>query len=120
MKSLLRNTEVLLHIFITAGISLLGTRLLLTDMYYPAVIILATCILTVNIATRWKKLKLYPRDARLSCYYLEGFSLLVSWATYHSNGNESLARISLIAAILLPFIGYISSLKTYRNKKRTA
>lgn len=81
---------------------------------------LATCLLTFGIASQWKKLKLYPSAARLSCYYLEGFSLLVSWAAYHSTGNEPLARISLIAAVMLPFVGFISSLKTYKNKKRAA
>lgn len=120
MKVQLRSAEIFLHAVITAVICFLGGKLLVIGMLYPSLIILTLCITMIHISIFWKKLKMYPAQARLACYYLEGLSFLVCWATYNSLANIALSKICLIAAIMLPFIGFISSLKTYKNKKKTA
>lgn len=120
MNRTLRTTEMLLHGLITGLLLLLSVKLMSLGMYYPGGIIAGFSLTAVFITMNWKRLKLVPATARLACYYLEGFSLLVNWAAYHSIGNEILARISLIAAIMLPFIGFASSLKTHKNRKRAA
>lgn len=120
MKHTLRTTEMLLHGLITGLLVLLSLKLMSIGMYYPGGIILGFSLISVFVTLSWKKLKISPANARLCCYYLEGFALLANWAAYHSVGNETLARISLIAAVMLPFLGFTSSLKTYKNKKRAA
>ncbi|MFP5438222.1 MAG: hypothetical protein ACLGH8_10575 [Bacteroidia bacterium] len=120
MKRTLHTIEMLLHGLITGIVVLLSFKLMSAGMYYPGGIILGFSLISIFVTLNWKRLKMAPATARLLCYYLEGFALLVNWAAYHSIGNETLARISLIAAIMLPFIGFTSSIKTHRNKKRAA
>ena len=115
MKRILRKLELLLHSFIIALILWKGILLFTTGMYFPALLIMGLSLTTIVISINWKKFKLAPREARQACYYIEGpvFLILYVLCTTH---ERNLAQVLLMAAIVFPFIGFATSLKTGKRK----
>jgi hypothetical protein len=115
MKKILRKIELLLHSLIIALLLWKGILLLSEGMYFPALLIMGLSLTAIIIALYWKKFRLAPREARQACYYIEGpvFLILYILCTTH---ERNLAQVLLMAAILFPFIGFATSLKTRRRK----
>ena len=115
MKKFLRITEILLHSVIIALVLWKGFLLFKIGLYFPALMIMGLSLITISITIYWKKLRLAPRQARQACYYLEGVIFLILYAlcTVH---ERNLAQVLLMAAILFPFIGFVTSLITSRRK----
>lgn len=120
MKRTLRRAEMLLHTTLITALLVYSIRVILSGMYFPGMLMLGFVLMAVVVTLNWKKLRLLPRNARLCCYYLEGLVFLINWILCVSTSYQELARISLIAAVALPFLGFMASVKTYKTKKRVA
>ena len=115
MKRFLRKTEMLLHSVIIALLIWKGVMLFNAGMYFPALLIFGLLLTAMVISIYWKKFKLAPRQARQACYYIKGpvFLILYILCTTH---ERNLAQVMLMAAIVFPFIGFATSLKTSKRK----
>jgi len=89
-------------------------------LYFPASIILALATTILVIAFLWKPLKIVPKQARQICYYLECPALLLTAYLLYLEGKGSMPHIFLIAGIMYPVVGYITSKKAKRFKRRPA
>lgn len=120
MKKALRKLEMLLHSAITAGLLIVSAKMILSGLYFPGSILAGLVIAATCISLFWKKLGMSPRYARLTCYYLEAPAFLICWLHFKLAHESMLAQAYLMAAVIFPFFGYISSIKTYKTKKRAA
>ncbi|MDV6167876.1 hypothetical protein R1T16_05530 [Flavobacterium sp. DG1-102-2] len=110
-KKTFRKLEVLLH-FLTAFILLIkGCDELNRNLYFPGGIITGLAILILAITIFWKTFYISPKQARQICYYLEAPALLVTSYMLHLEGKNFLPDIFLVAAMLYPAMGIISSKK---------
>ncbi|ALM48507.1 hypothetical protein AMR72_06080 [Flavobacterium psychrophilum] len=115
-KKTFRKLEILLH-FITAFILLIkGADELGRRLYFPGFIIIGLALLILAITIFWKTLYIRPKQARQVCYYLEAPALLVTAYVLHLENKPFLPSIFLIAALLYPAMGFISSKKFRRIK----
>jgi len=115
-KKTFRKLEILLH-FITAFILLIkGADELSKRLYFPGFIIIALALLILTITVFWKTFYIRPRQARHICYYLESPALLITAYVLYLENKPFLPDIFLIAAILYPAMGFISSKKFSRIK----
>ena len=115
MKIILRKTEMLLHSVIIALLLWKGVMLFMSGMHFPALLILGLSLMAMVISIYWKKFRLLPREAREACYYIEGGVFLILYVLCNAH-ERNLAQLLLMAAIVFPFIGFATSLKTGRRK----
>jgi hypothetical protein len=117
-KKTFRKLEVLLH-FLTALLFLLkGCDELNRRLYFPGTILLGLSLTLLTINGFWRSLRIKPRQARISSYYLESPALfLISYVLFLEK-QEFMPYIFLIAAILYPAMGFISSKKFKRIKNQ--
>ncbi|MCO6148393.1 hypothetical protein [Flavobacterium sp. NRK1] len=115
-KKTFRKLEVLLH-FLTAFVLLIkGCDEMNRRLYFPGGIILSFTVIIFIITIFWKTLYISPKQARQICYYLESPALLIISYMLHLEGKMFLPDLFLIAAIIYPVMGYISS-KKFRHIK---
>jgi hypothetical protein len=120
MKKALRKLEMLLHSAIITGLLVVSIKMILSGLYFPGSILTGLAIAAACISLFWKKLNMSPRYARLTCYYIEAPAFLICWLHFKLGHEPMLAQAYLMAAVIFPFFGYISSIKTYKTKKRAA
>lgn len=115
-KKTFRKLEILLH-FLTAFILLLkGADEVSKRLYFPGFIIIAIALIILSITIFWKTFYIRPKQARLTCYYLESPALLITAYVLYLENKPFLPDIFLIAALLYPAMGFISSKKISRIK----
>lgn len=118
-KKTARKIELFLH-FITALLLIIkGVDELTRGLYYPALIILGLALLVLIIIVFRKQLRIRPKQARIICWYSEAPALLVTSYMLHLEKREFTPHIFLIAAIIYPAMGFISS-KRFKRIKKTA
>jgi hypothetical protein len=115
MKKILRKLELLLHSVIIALVLWKGILLFSEGMYFPALLTMGLSLTAIIISLYWKKFRLAPRQARQASYYLEGVIFLIIYALCTAH-ERNLAQVLLMAAIVFPFIGFATSLKTGKRK----
>ena len=118
-KKTFRRLEILLH-FLTAFIILIkAADLMARGVYYPGGILSGLAFTILIISLYWRRLDIKPRQARVTCYYLEAPALLVMAYVLHLEGNESLPHVFIISAIIYPAMGFISSKRFKRIKNHS-
>lgn len=117
MKRILRKLELLLHSVIIALVLWKGILLFSEGMYFPAVLVTGLSLTAMAITLYWKKFRLVPRQARQASYYLEGVIFLIIYALCTAH-ERNLAQVLLMGAIVFPFIGFATSLRTKRKVLR--
>lgn len=83
-------------------------------LYFPGVIILGLALTILAITIFWKTFYIKPKQAREVCYYLECPALLIISYVLHLEGKPFMPDIFLIAGMLYPVAGFISSKKFNR------
>ena len=116
-KKQVRRLELLLHLLTSAILLLKGFDLVQRKLYFPGGIILGLALIVLLIITLWRPLKIKPRQARVTCYYLETPALLVIAYVLHLEQKEFMPYIFFISAILYPAVGFISSKKFKKIRK---
>ncbi|MHA3786604.1 hypothetical protein ACX0HA_00225 [Flavobacterium hauense] len=117
-KKTFRKLEVLLH-FLTAFILIIkGVDEMSRRLYFPGSIILGLALLILVISIFWKTLYISPRQARQICYYLEAPALLITSYVLYLEEKQFLPDIFLVAAMLYPMVGFITSKKSKHFEKR--
>lgn len=117
-KKTFRKLEVLLH-FLTAFILVIkGVDEMSRRLYFPGSIILGLALAILVITIFWKTLYISPRQARQVCYYLEAPALLITSYVLYLEGKPFLPDIFLVAALLYPAVGLITSKKFKENNKK--
>lgn len=110
-KKTFRKLEVLLH-FITAFILIIkGVDEMSRRLYFPGAIILGLALVILTITIFWKTLYITPKQARQICYYLEAPALLITSYVLYLEDKPFLPDIFLVAAMLYPMVGFITSKK---------
>jgi hypothetical protein len=118
-KKTFRKLEALLH-FLTALVLLLkGVDLIARKLYFPGVILLGLAMVILVISIFWRKIGIKPKQGRIICYYLESPALLITAYVLYLENKENFPHIFLIAALIYPMMGFISSRKFKRIKKRS-
>lgn len=115
-KKTFRKLEVLLHFLTSFVILLKGVDEINKGIYFPGLIILGLAFTILAITIFWKTFYIRPKQAREVCYYLECPALLVISYVLHLEGKPFMPDIFLIAAMLYPAVGFISSKKFARLK----
>jgi hypothetical protein len=117
-KKTFRKLEVLLH-FLTAFILIIkGVDEMSKRLYFPGSIILGLALVILVITIFWKTLYIRPKQARQVCYYLEAPALLVTSYVLYIEDKPFLPDIFLVAALLYPAVGLITSKKFKENNKK--
>ena len=117
-KKVLRKTETFLH-FLTAAIILIkGYDELTKHIFFPAFILLSFGLLVLVTMLLWRPLRIKPKEARRSCYFIEAPALLVISYVVYLEGRHTVPYIFLIAAFLYPAMGFISSKKWKKINKQ--
>ena len=116
-KKTARKLEYFLH-FITALLLIIkGIDEVVKGLYFPASIILGIALLVFILIFFWRKLKIKPKQVRITCWYLESPALLVVSYVLHLEKKEFTPYIFLLAAIMYPAMGFISSKKFKKIRK---
>ncbi len=117
-KRTFRKLEALLH-FLTGLVLLLkGIDLITRHLYFPASILLGLGLAIFIVNFFWRRLQIKPKQARVLCYYLESPALLVTSYVLYLEHTDNFPHIFLIAAILYPAMGFISSKKFKKINNR--
>jgi len=117
-KRTFRKLEILLH-FLTAFIVLIkGCDELNRNLYFPGCITVGLAITILAITIFWKKFYIRPKQARQICYYLEAPALLITAYMLHLEGKDFLPDIFVVAAMLYPAMGFITSKRFKEDSKR--
>lgn len=117
-KKTFRKLEVLLH-FLTAFILIIkGVDEMSRRLYFPGSIILGLAVTILAITIFWKTFYISPRQARQVCYYLEAPALLVTSYVLYLEDKPFLPDIFLVAALLYPAMGLITSKKFKDSSKK--
>ena len=118
-KKTFRKLEALLH-FLTALVLLLKSiDLIVSKLYFPGSILLGLAVIILIISIFWRKVGIKPKQGRIICYYLESPALLITAYVLSLEDKGNFPHIFLIAAILYPAMGFISSRKFKKLKKRS-
>ena len=117
MKKVMLKIEMVLHIAVMAFLLFHAVQMIVSKMYYPGIILIFLTGIAIAITLFWKRLNITPSNARLACYYLLTPSFIICWIMYTLQDRPLLAQAFLMGAVMFPFFGYISNIKT---KKRAA
>jgi hypothetical protein len=116
-KKTFRQLEVILHVITVATLLLKGYDEVKRGLFFPGGIIIGFAFTALIIALFWRRLYIKPRIARTACYYIEAPALLLTSYVLYLENKEFLPDIFLIAAILYPAFGFISSKKFKKLNK---
>jgi low temperature requirement protein LtrA len=111
-----RRLELFLHLLTTLVLLLKGFDIYKRHIYFPAFIIFGLALVIPGLLFLWRFLSMKRREARTACYYIEAPALLIISYVLHLQEKEFLPHLFLIAAVVYPVAGLISS-KKYRDKK---
>ncbi|AWH83624.1 hypothetical protein HYN59_00170 [Flavobacterium album] len=116
-KKTFRRLEILLHVLTSVILLLKGYAEVVKHLYFPGCILLGLGIIVLSITFFWRKLNIKPKQARIMCYYIEAPALFLTAYVLYLEKNESLPHIFLLAGMLYPMLGFISSKKFKRINK---
>lgn len=116
-KKAVRKIEVLLHLLTATLFLLKGFDEFLRKLYFPGVIITGLALAVLTVLFLWRQLGIKPRQARISCYYLESPALLTISYVLYLEEKEFLPHVFLLSAFLYPAVGFVSSKKFKQIKK---
>ena len=117
-KKNIRRLETLLHILTSIILLIKGYDQFTKGIYFPAFILFGFGFLVLSIILFWRKLKIRPKQARVSCYFIESPALLVTAYILSLEGRDSLPFIFSLAALLYPAVGFISTKKARKPFKQ--
>jgi hypothetical protein len=110
-KKTFRKLEIFLHILTATMLLLKGSDEVIKHLYFPGFILIGLGLLVILICLFWRKFSIRPKQARIMCYYFEAPALfLISYMLYLEK-NEALPQFFLLAGMLYPMLGFISSKK---------
>lgn len=116
-KKTARKLESFLH-FLTALLLIIkGAEEISKGLYYPGSIIAGLALIVVVITFFRRSLTIRPKQAHIICWYLEAPALLMTSYMLHLEKKEFMPHIFLIAAIMYPAVGFISSKKFKKIRK---
>ncbi|MCW4470443.1 hypothetical protein OGH69_15840 [Flavobacterium sp. MFBS3-15] len=116
-KKTFRKLEVLLHILTAAILLLKGFDEVVKRLYFPGCILLGLGLLVLIISLFWRKLGIKPKQARIMCYYIEAPALFLISYMLHLEKKGALPQFFLLAGMLYPMLGFISSKKFKKINK---
>ncbi len=116
-KKTIRRLEIFLHILTAVILLLKGYDQLSKGIYFPAFILFGFGLLVITIILFWRQLKIRPKQARVSCYFIEAPALLVTAYVLSLEGRDSLPYIFSLASLLYPAVGFIST-KSARTPRK--
>ncbi len=116
-KRTFRKLELLLHILTSLVLLLKGYDEVLKGLYFPGCILWGLALLVLIISLFWRKLGIKPKQARIMCYYIEAPALFLTAYVLHLEEKEALPQIFLLAGMLYPMLGFISSKKFRKLNK---
>jgi len=116
-KKTARQLEFFLHLLTSAVLLLKGCSEIVEGKSFPGLIISCLALLVPLLLFLWKPLRITPKQARIACYYIESPALIVTAYVLYLEGKEFHPYLFLIAALLYPVVGLISSKKFKRLKK---
>lgn len=116
-KKTLRRLELLLHILTISILALKGYDEITHRIYFPAFITFGLAATVLCVLFFWKSFNLTPRESRIICYYIEAPALLITSYMFYLDKKETVAGIALIATLLYPLVGFISTKKFKKLKK---
>lgn len=118
-KKTFRKLETLLH-FLTALVLLLKSfDLIIRGLYFPGIILLLLALIVFVISVFWRRIGIRPKAGRIMCYYIESPALLIMAYVLYLEDKNNFPHIFLIAAVLYPAMGFISSKKFKKIKNRS-
>lgn len=116
-KKAARKLESFLH-FITATVLLLkGIDEIVRKLYFPGAIIIGLALTVLVINFFWRFFKITPKQARTVCWYIETPALIVTAYMLHLERKEFMPYIFLLAAVIYPVMGFVSSKKFKKMRK---
>lgn len=118
-KKAIRKLEVLLHAVTAAILLIKGIDEIKRQVYYPGVLLIVISFIILLVLFFWRPLKIKPKKARLICYFIEMPGLFISSYLFYLEGKEYLSDVFLLAGILYPAVGLISS-KTFKKISKHA
>ncbi|GGB75640.1 hypothetical protein GCM10007424_14470 [Flavobacterium suaedae] len=116
-KKAARKLESFLH-FLTATLLLIkGIDEIVRKLYFPGSIIIGLALTVLVINFFWRFLKITPKQARTVCWYIETPALIVTSYMLHLEKKEFMPHIFLLAAVIYPVMGFVSSKKFKKMRK---
>jgi len=116
-KRTFRKLEIFLHFLTSAILLIKGFDEIVKHLYFPGLILVGLGLLVIIITFFWRKLGIRPKQARIMCYYIEAPALFIIAYMLHLEKKEALPHIFLLAGMLYPMLGFISSKKFKRINK---
>ncbi|WP_294824844.1 hypothetical protein [uncultured Flavobacterium sp.] len=116
-KRTFRKLEIFLHILTSAILLLKGFDEVVKHLYFPGFILIGLGLLVLTITIFWRRLGIRPKQARIMCYYIEAPALFIIAYMLHLEKKEALPQIFILAGMLYPMLGFISSKKFKRINK---
>jgi hypothetical protein len=116
-KRTVRKVELFLHILTACLLLLKGYLQMSKHLYFPGLIILALGICVLTISLLWKVFRITPKEARVACYYIEAPALMIISYMLHLEDKEFAPYLFLIAGLLYPVAGFISSKRFKKLRK---
>ena len=115
-KKAFRRLEYFLHFLTELLLLIKGADEVSRGLYFPGLIITALALTVLVISLFYRRLKIRPKQARTICWYIEAPALLVTAYMLYLEKREFAPHIFLLAAIMYPAMGFISSKKFKRIK----
>jgi len=116
-KRTARQLEFALHILTAVVLALKGYSEVTQGKPFPGLIILGIAAIVPVLLLLWRPLKMTPKQARIACYYVESPAMFLTAYMLYLEGREFHPYLFLIAALLYPAAGFISSKKFKRIRK---
>lgn len=116
-KRTIRRIEYVVHVVTALILLLKGAILLRQHLYFPGLILIGLAAVILIVLLLWKQLKISPKQARIACYYVESPALFLTSYMLFMEGREFQPYIFIIAGLMYPLVGFISSKKFKRMKK---
>ena len=113
-----RYLEFLMHIITTAALLYKGYDEVSKHLYYPGFIILGLALIAMTVTLFWRQLKIQPRIARQTSYYVEAFGLFVTAYVFYLEQQNTYSRYCLIAAFAYCAIGFLSTRVKFGKQKK--
>lgn len=116
-KKTARKIETILHLLTAVILILKGAEQIRKQVYFPSIVICILALAVLAVTFLWKPLRLRPRQAKVTAYYIESPALLLTAYALHMEGREFLPHFFIIAGIMYPVTGFIASKRFKRIKK---
>ena len=116
-KRTFRKLEILLHVLTSVILLLKGSEEIYRGLYFPGCILAGLGVIVLTISFFWRRMNIRPKQARVMCYYIEAPALFITAYVLYLENKDTLPQIFLLAGILYPMFGFITSKKFKKINK---